>query len=192
MRGAGNMIAEHPKTSIAIGVGVAALAVVIGGPAIIAGGGGELVIGGGGAAAIEQSVVVAAQAGLAAVGSLVSVQTVLHHNFRAQATDTAERPNGTYEESPKHGGFSRGGPKGEISQRPADGQTALNNSGRIKPTSPRRVGVDPKNNEFVVLDETRQGLFHGHVRSWKDLTDQMRGVLVKMKHADWRGNILRQ
>src|SRR5262249_15806270 len=72
-----------------------------------------------------------------------------------------------------HGETASGGK----SAGPKDGQAALDNSVQVKETSPRRVGVDKTNNEIVVLDQTRPGIFHGHVRQWSELTSEMQNVL---------------
>ncbi len=60
---------------------------------------------------------------------------------------------------------------------PINGQSALDNSVQVKPTSPRRVGVDVQNNEIVVLDKTRYlsdqvDEYHGHVREWDALDNK--------------------
>ena len=65
--------------------------------------------------------------------------------------------HGVYEDAPYH--TSTG--NSVKSPKPIDGQAALDNSIQIKPTSPRRLGYS--NGQFVVLDETRPGLYHGHV-----------------------------
>jgi hypothetical protein len=64
---------------------------------------------------------------------------------------------------------------------------------QVKETSPRRVGVDYDTGELVVFDETHpgEGIFHGHVRSWDELTDQQRGAFTKAGLTDNRGRILR-
>jgi len=59
------------------------------------------------------------------------------------------------------------------SKAPVNGQDALDNSVQLKGTSPRRVGIDYDQKEFAVFDQTSDGIFHGHVRSWNDLTSQM-------------------
>jgi hypothetical protein len=92
-----------------------------------------------------------------------------------------------FEESPKHGGIERR----EASRGPKNGQAALDNSVQVKNTSPRRVGVDAANAEIVVLDQTSEDTFHGHVRSWDQLTDQQRNALIKNKLTDQRGRILK-
>ncbi len=99
---------------------------------------------------------------------------------------TPSNPNGQFEPSPKHGPEKCG----DVSAGPKDGQTALDNSTQVKGTSPRRVGVDKANGQIVVLDQTSKGQFHGHVRSWSELSDQQRNALTKAKLVDKRGNIL--
>ncbi|MER5429828.1 RHS repeat-associated core domain-containing protein [Streptomyces sp. NPDC002588] len=82
-----------------------------------------------------------------------------------------------YEAGGKHGSEARSSSRGENSAEPQDGQGALDNSVQIKPTSPRRVGVDPSNGDTVILDRTgvvpcgcttpggTNEIFHGHVRT---------------------------
>jgi hypothetical protein len=93
--------------------------------------------------------------------------------------------NGVFEPSPKHGSKD----KGNISRGPSDGQEALDNSVQVKDTSTRRVGVDKNNDEIVVLDETRSGEFHGHVRTWDQLTSQMQNALRNAGLVNNRGVI---
>jgi hypothetical protein len=50
---------------------------------------------------------------------------------------------------------------------------------QVKPTSPRRVGVDPGTGEYVVFDQTSAGKYHGHVRTWDQLSPKMRSVIKK-------------
>ncbi|APV42943.1 S-type Pyocin [Pseudomonas frederiksbergensis] len=76
------------------------------------------------------------------------------------------------------------------SKGPANGQEALDNSLQVKPTSERRIGIDPKTNEFVVFDHTGGDDYHGHVRTWNKLHQDMKNVLIKAKKADTKGNIL--
>jgi len=112
----------------------------------------------------------------------------------AQTTPTAQStpadPNKgndkrRYEKSSKHGRTK----KGNVSAAPKDGQTALDSSVQVKDTSPRRVGVDKLNNEIVVLDRTSDGVFHGHVREWQDLSSQMQNALKDAGLTDAGGNI---
>lgn len=59
----------------------------------------------------------------------------------------------------------------------------------ISENTTRRVGVS--NGEIVVLDETGNGIFHGHVRSWDDLTNQMKIALIKGGLVVRKGNIIK-
>ncbi len=75
------------------------------------------------------------------------------------------------------------------SAAPTNGQEALDKSVPIKPeTTTRRVSVD--GNNFVVFDETSSGVFHGHIRTWSQLTDTMKNALVKSGLANRKGKIL--
>jgi len=76
------------------------------------------------------------------------------------------------------------------SRAPINGQDALDNSVRVKATSPRRVGIDYQKEEFVVFDRTMDDIYHGHVRAWKDLHPDMQRTLIKSGMADRRGNII--
>ena len=91
-----------------------------------------------------------------------------------------------FEGSPKHGPVARG----RISRAPTNGQSALDQSVQVKTTSPRRVGADRANGEIVVLDQTSKGKFHGHVRTWDQLTDQQRNALIQGGFTDKRGHFL--
>ena len=95
-----------------------------------------------------------------------------------------------YEDSPKH--HANAGPG--VSDAPVDGQAALDNSVQVKGTSPRRVGVDPDTNEIVVLDETHPGqqVYHGHVRTWDELTPQMKNALKRAGLVDGKGQSIRK
>jgi hypothetical protein len=92
----------------------------------------------------------------------------------------------TYEPAPYHGRTDHAGK----SRAPTNGQEALDTSLQVKDTSPRRIGVDYAAKEFVVFDQTSPGIFHGHVRDWADLTDDMRKVLIDEGMANRRGKIL--
>jgi len=91
-------------------------------------------------------------------------------------------PNGTYEDASYHTtGNSIKSP------RPIDGQSALDNSIQITPNSARRIGIS--NNQFVVLVETSPGLYHGHVRTWTELTNKMQAILYKQGKVSLNGKI---
>jgi hypothetical protein len=91
-----------------------------------------------------------------------------------------------YEVNPKHTAVRRG----QISAAPRDGQKALASSVRIKETSTRRVGVDRASGEIVVFDEHVPGRFHGHVRSWDELTPTMQHALEQAGLMNRRGRII--
>ncbi|MDI3275370.1 S-type pyocin domain-containing protein [Pseudomonas sp. AL03] len=76
------------------------------------------------------------------------------------------------------------------SKGPANGQEALENSVQVKSTSPRRIGLDPGTNELVVFDRTGGDVYHGHVRPWDKLHQDMKNALIKAKKVDNKGNIL--
>jgi hypothetical protein len=116
----------------------------------------------------------------------------------ASETDEAFAANRRYESSPKHGGKSRSVGGKRVAKEPADGAAALEFSFQISSGSPRRVGVDVKNNEIVILDRTGNlvsgkrvvgGVYHGHVRSWEELDREMRKVLLEHHVVDSRGRI---
>ncbi|MBC3879965.1 VCBS repeat-containing protein [Undibacterium sp. LX40W] len=73
---------------------------------------------------------------------------------------------------------------------PINGQDALDASVQVKSTSTRRVGVDREAGEIVVFDQTVNNIFHGHVRSWSELTDQMQNALKNANLVDKRGRII--
>jgi hypothetical protein len=101
-----------------------------------------------------------------------------------QAVGAAKRL--TYQASPYHGTVA----VGAKSAGPLNGQAALDVSIQVSATSPRRVGVDYGAQQFVVLDQTQVGVFHGHVRTWSELTTKMQHTLAEAGMADRRGNIL--
>ncbi|MEJ1932620.1 RHS repeat-associated core domain-containing protein [Nostoc sp. NIES-2111] len=174
---------------------------IVGGLLEMAGGGSMM---GGGAAACGTGALCAAGApaivaGAAVMGHGAAMTANGLANFMSASDKSPQsgseggqsqggKPNGTFEPSPKHGREKRG----EVSAGPKDGQAALDASVQVKDTSPRRVGVDRKNGEIVVLDQTSSGKFHGHVRGWKELNDQQRNALVNGGYTDRRGNILGQ
>jgi hypothetical protein len=94
----------------------------------------------------------------------------------------------SYEASPKRGPVQRG----RIGKAPDDGQAALNRSAPVSPeTTTRRVGVDAANDEIVVFDGTHahSGRFHGHVRTWNELSPRQQVALRRGGLTDRRGRI---
>ncbi|MBK1977271.1 hypothetical protein ACRS2S_05700 [Achromobacter xylosoxidans] len=73
---------------------------------------------------------------------------------------------------------------------PTNGQDALNTSVQVKQTSTRRIGIDYKTREFVVFDETKKSVYHGHVRSWKKLHPDMQNALTRAGMVNRKGKIL--
>ena len=98
---------------------------------------------------------------------------------------------GIYEHNPKHPRWTAGGPTGtRASKAPKNGQKALEESVQIKPTSPRRIGVDDDVKEFVIFDEHVPGKFHGHVRTWADLEPAAKRALIDSGRTTKSGRIL--
>jgi hypothetical protein len=97
-----------------------------------------------------------------------------------------------YESGGKHRSQEYTISHGPVSIEPTNGQNALNNSVQVKETSSRRVGVDIENGQIVVFDETHPGknIFHGHVRSWEELTQMQRNALIRANWVDRRGRII--
>ena len=103
---------------------------------------------------------------------------------------TEGQPKRIFENAPYHGTTDNA----VKSRAPTNGQVALDSSVQVKPTSPRRVGVDVKNNELVVLDRTKINpdgveVYHGHVRSWDDLHPDQQKALKKAGLVDKKGRI---
>ena len=86
-------------------------------------------------------------------------------------------PKGRYEGAPYHHQNS----KGRKSPAPTDGQKALNKSIPVynKYGYFNGVRIALCNNEIVVFNETISGIYHGHVRCWTELTDDMQKALKK-------------
>jgi len=93
-------------------------------------------------------------------------------------------PHGRYEDASYHHRNS----KGRKGPAPKDGQAALDNSFQIQDTSPRRIAVS--GNEIVILDQTSPGCYHGHVREWHGLKQNMKNILVKNKLVKPSGKII--
>ena len=50
--------------------------------------------------------------------------------------------------------------------------------------------MDPDANELVVFDRTGGEVYHGHVRPWDKLHQDMKNALIKARKVDSKGNIL--
>ncbi|MBP3569142.1 MAG: RHS repeat protein [Lachnospiraceae bacterium] len=105
-----------------------------------------------------------------------SIQELLSKNKKVD-TKKYTYQNGVYEAADYHSQKTTG----KKAPAPQDGQFALDNSVSVGSNTSRRVGLD-SNGDFVVLDETLDDLYHGHVRSWND-TDDMQGLSQAMKNA---------
>nr|WP_294490768.1 polymorphic toxin-type HINT domain-containing protein [uncultured Anaerosporobacter sp.] len=92
--------------------------------------------------------------------------------------------NGNYEKADYHGDKNNT----VKNKAPNKGQEALDNSIEIGPNTTRRVGIS--DGEIVVFDETTSGIFHGHVRSWNELTETMKAVLRKAGMVNKKGKII--
>jgi hypothetical protein len=167
------------------------------GLAEIGGGGALSVTGAGAIVGVPVSAAGVAQVGLATAGAAIhsnnlgnAISEMRSAENRGSGssggTQGGSGPNGSYELNPKHGSVDRG----QASKAPSNGQASLDNSHRIKETSTRRVGVDPKTKEFVVFDEHLSGKFHGHVRAWDDLTSEMQNTLRRAGLVNGRGKPL--
>lgn len=99
--------------------------------------------------------------------------------------DSSGKLSLVYEPSPKHHPNVRG----RVNTAPTNGQSAPDNSIQVKTTSPRRIGVDPATGEFGVFDQTREGVFHGHVRTWQELTQEIQNVLIDAGKVTAKGRI---
>ncbi|MDB5971728.1 MAG: Large exoprotein involved in heme utilization or adhesion [Hydrocarboniphaga sp.] len=75
------------------------------------------------------------------------------------------------------------------SRGPVNGQDALDNSVVVKPTSPRRVGIDYETGDFVVLDRTINNTYHGHVRDFQQLHPDMQRALINAGMVNKHGSI---
>ena len=98
--------------------------------------------------------------------------------------ESTSHPNGKYHDAPYH----KTRQSGRKSPRPKDGQVALDNSLYYSEDSPNRVGISEE--EFVVLSRTRSSFYHGHVRTWKELTPNMKRALIKNKLVSVKGKII--
>jgi hypothetical protein len=196
----GEYAADHPGDSaelLADGAGTA-----LGVAAMVIGSGGEVggvVLDATGVGAVAGVPVNIASAGLIITGASIATASAAKAGSdfgrmwaEAQADSSGSSATGNsrlrYEPSPKHGPTQHG----DVAPAPSNGRAALDRSVQIRPTSTRRVGVDPKNNEIVIFDETHpgQGVYHGHVRSWSELRPEMQNALRRAGLVDPRGRII--
>ncbi len=112
----------------------------------------------------------------------VSEKSVYVHNSKGEHEN--EHPYGIYEDAPYHG--EQDNPL--KSKRPKNGQAALDKSIPLNDT--RRIAVDQ--GEFVVLDQTSKGVYHGHVRSWRELDMKMKVALDKAGLVNFKKGRIRK
>ncbi|KAB1438062.1 hypothetical protein [Candidatus Galacturonibacter soehngenii] len=99
--------------------------------------------------------------------------------------DSETGKNGTYEKADYHGKTNNS----VKNKAPNNGQEALDNSVSIGKNTTRRVGIS--DGEIVVFDETTKGVFHGHVRSWSELSEPMKAALKKAGMVTKKGKIIK-
>ena len=90
-----------------------------------------------------------------------------------------------FEPNPKHGATARG----KASAEPKNPQEALDTSIDISENSARRVGIDYETGEFAVFDQHLPNRYHGHVRSWSELSPKMRAALREAGMVTKKGKI---
>ena len=98
--------------------------------------------------------------------------------------------NGTYDNASYHGKQNTA----VKNKAPTDGQKALDNSIQVKSTSDRRVAL--VDGEIVILDQTVDGTYHGHVRTWEEMvregkkTQAIRNTLIENGLVTPKGRII--
>ncbi len=98
-----------------------------------------------------------------------------------------KHPKGRYDDASYHKNYQLG----NKSPRPINGQKALDNSFEVpvkEGIGRRRIALS--DDQFVVLTETMEGLYHGHVRVWGELLTEMRNVLIKQGLTTKSGKII--
>ncbi len=94
-------------------------------------------------------------------------------------------PNLKYDPNPKHDQIRPG-----VGPQPTDGQRALDNSVSYKSTTTSRIAIDPVTQEIVVLDDTNDGTYHGHVEKWSQLDTDQQNALTSKGFIDSRGRVI--
>ncbi len=77
-----------------------------------------------------------------------------------------------------------------VGPAPKNGQKALDNSVSIAGDNNHRVGIDLDSGEVVVFGVTPEGKFGGDVRTWSQLTDEMKTALVDNGLITEQGEII--
>ena len=95
-----------------------------------------------------------------------------------------KHPNGKYKDTEYHHRNS----SGRKSPAPIDGQRALDNSLAVE-NSECRVAIE--GDKFVVLEKTSRELYHGHVRTWKELSMKMQQSIQGAGLTNHRGKFIK-
>ncbi len=132
-------------------------------------------------------------AGAAVAAGILGTGTAIAYNEAANDAggpprSSSNEPGLTFQPSPKHGRNQRG----NAAPEPSNPQRTLEESISFNPNTTRRVGVDYRSGEFAVFDETfnGSGIYHGHVRTWNELTQQMQSALRRAGLVTNKGKIL--
>ncbi|HSC25175.1 MAG TPA: hypothetical protein VLB80_03110 [Candidatus Babeliales bacterium] len=94
-------------------------------------------------------------------------------------------PNGVYKDAEYHNINSNG----LKSKSPKNGQELLDNAFSIEGSQDSFIAIDGK--EFVVFYKTMTHEFHGHIRTWKQLTHFMKNTLIHQGLVRRSGKIIR-
>ena len=92
-----------------------------------------------------------------------------------------------YKRNPKHGERKTG----KIGAEPKNPGKVLKESIEMPGNTTRRIGIDKDTGEFVIFDEHKLGEFHGHTRSWSELTQKMQSVFRKAGLVSKKGKIIK-
>ncbi|MFI1461234.1 hypothetical protein [Nocardia carnea] len=103
----------------------------------------------------------------------------------AELAAIISKPALIFEPSSKHGPKQRG----KAAPEPTNPQHTLDNSVRFSDETTRRVGYDPTTGEFAIFDMTfdQTGIYHGHKRTWEQLSEEQQNGLVNAGIVDKKG-----
>ena len=96
-----------------------------------------------------------------------------------------KHPKGRYDDAGYHKNYQ----SGSKSPRPINGQKALDNSFEVLDKKNTRIALSES--QFIVLRRTMDGLYHGYVSTWRELTQGMRNVLINQGLVKDTGKIIR-
>jgi RHS repeat-associated protein len=79
-----------------------------------------------------------------------------------------------------------------VGAEPQNAQEVWENTAwKVPGSTDRWVGFDPKTDEIIVFDDTNDGSFHSHVRTWDDLTQAQKNVLIKQGIFTGKGKFIK-